>query len=770
MLKIFRKIKSSKKITQIGIFVAVFLLIPQITYASWESFLSFFGLLYKFGSNPIDGLLALLAVALLGFFGFLMNFAAGLLDVTIQYTLVDLGANIEGISAIKITWGIIRDLINMSFIFILLYIAIGTILNIGVNWKSTLVKVVVAAILINFSLFFTKIVIDASNVVALTFYNSFSGVSGSSMAANFTGPLKIQTLYGDFSTAVGEGSSKQLIAAGLLGSVFLLVTIFVFLAMTLLFLSRFVTIIFLLILSPIGFFGSVLPGLSGIGKQWRDTLMGQAIFAPVYMILTWMVLQIINDPGFKAPIGSKLSQAFSIDPSTNLQPVTGFMDLFMNYVIIIIFMMATLILSKKAASQGSDLGQKLVGGATALGAAGVGATGRRSLGWAARTADKKGWLQGADTAAAGRTVGSGLIHGKGWGRLEGFKTYGARATAGAVRGTASGSMDIRKGINAAGALAGFGNAASEMGFGNQLGDAGKGGYVAREQAKEKTRRERTEASDRAQNAQTVLNGVKAAQDPAFQAAQAAVRAGIATSAQKALVDTVEQMELAIAKTSTKEVETLVDNNKQLLRSQAFANRISVQQLEALNKTDKFSDQEKGALTSARFVDVNAITGTGGSVPSARSLEQIQGLSDSELEVIDSQTLTDRDFVGTLKQNQIDAVMKSNKFTTSQKDQITDTRKDVFIRSVTANPAILKNKNTSIKQIAGLPMTPRNPGEASLSTPSIIDQLTPSLLKRIAPELDAAKSQALKSEILGIAGIGNPTLQAWLSRPENADVL
>ncbi len=360
------------------------LAIPQVTHAqAFDAMKGFFQFLYSFGTNPIDGLLALLGTALQKIAAFFLWIVSGIFDSVLKFTVVDLSQNIAGISAITTTWGIIRDLINISFIFILLYIAIGTILNLsGVNWKGTLVKVIVAAILINFSLFFTRTAIDISNILALTFYNALTNNGAVTISSAFADRLNISTLYGSLSGAISNGASGELILAGVGGTILILVTTFVFLATTLLFVSRFVTLIFLLILSPVGFFGSVLPGLGSAASKWRSTLMGQLIFAPVFMILTWVTLQILNDPSFAAPTGATLNQAFA--PGTGGLPAGGstggFMQMFMNYAIATTFMIATLVISKSAASQGSALGQKLVGSVAGAAVGASGWAGRKSLG------------------------------------------------------------------------------------------------------------------------------------------------------------------------------------------------------------------------------------------------------------------------------------------------------------------------------------------------------------------------------------------------------
>src|SRR3989338_1077359 len=58
-------------------------------------------------------------------------------------------------------WTVVRDLSNIFFILILLYISIKTILGLGGHEvKKMIFHVIIMALLINFSMFFTKVVID----------------------------------------------------------------------------------------------------------------------------------------------------------------------------------------------------------------------------------------------------------------------------------------------------------------------------------------------------------------------------------------------------------------------------------------------------------------------------------------------------------------------------------------------------------------------------------------------------------------------------------
>lgn len=81
-------------------------------------------------------------------------------------------SSIYGDPFIAGAWVVVRDLSNIFFILILLYVGIKTVLNMGGHeTKSMITSVIIMALLINFSLFFTRIVIDSSNILALIFYN-----------------------------------------------------------------------------------------------------------------------------------------------------------------------------------------------------------------------------------------------------------------------------------------------------------------------------------------------------------------------------------------------------------------------------------------------------------------------------------------------------------------------------------------------------------------------------------------------------------------------
>jgi hypothetical protein len=720
-MEILRKIKKVN-IAKLILFVIVFTIFP-------------FAFNVANAANPCSGLTADLLCTMaelpMAFGAMLMGLGGVFFNFVLDYSVVNLAHNIDSITGINVSWRVIRDVMNMSFIFILVYVAIGTILGLEkVNWKKTLGAVVIAAVLINFSLFFTKVIIDSSNVLALTLHNQVVQCTGplptttanttnapgiSNCFMNSLGLTSFYDIDGN-NKVLGElaGSSvSKYFLISIMAFIFFSITAFVFIAAAVMFAVRYVIFIYLLILSPIAVLGQVVPGLGDQAKKWWGNLLDQAIFAPIFMLMVWVVLEVTKSLTNALPAGGKV---FADIVSPGEKPVV----LIMNFFIIIALMIGTLIISKgfsaKAGGWGSSLAGKLVGGTTAW-------AGRRTVGWGAnKFVNSKGVNEWASK--------KGILSG-GW---------AARAALRGGQKTAAGTYDFR--ATGAGTYLG-------------AGKAGVGGFADR---KEKGEKERVDASARARKAQDQIeieNGLRGSKLKASGAPLNPRQLALANA-------DIEKMELAVARMSGKEIETIVAGNKGLLTSMELANALSTQQLDALNKSDKFSEREKDAIKRTRFADANAITGAGGALPSLRSIQQIQGLTDTELEMISPETLADVDFIKNLKQSQVDSIMKSSKFTKSQQNKIREEKTSSFITSASIDPTIIKSKSTSAKQIAGLPITPTTPGTLSLSTPAFIDQLTPAIIRRIAPELDPEKSAALKAAIFSMAGAGNPTIRTWLS--------
>ena len=223
--------------------------------------------------------------------------AGGILNYSVKYTIIDMaqkfnagGAGIG--TAVNAAWTTVRDVANMSFIFILLYSSILLILGIksAADTRKLVVNMIIAALLINFSLFFTKVFIDFSNMVALVFYEAIAPGAAAPGATVLTAgisntlmrPLGLSSLLAlSENGLIGPG---QIVTLGIMGSVMLLIATFIFASIALILIIRYVILIFLLILSPLAFVSDVIPGAKNYFGMWKTALINQSFFPAIYFL------------------------------------------------------------------------------------------------------------------------------------------------------------------------------------------------------------------------------------------------------------------------------------------------------------------------------------------------------------------------------------------------------------------------------------------------------------------------------------------------------
>ncbi len=267
--------------------MGVFLFVPQTSYAidaidvAAKVANTFYGSL---GKALYEGLQTPLS--------WILSLAGQILDFTITLSLS--ATDLFNSPAVNIGWKAVRDIFNMFFIFSLIYISIKTILKSGGYKTSDALKnVIIGAVLINFSLYFTKIVIDISNVFAVWIYNGIQGLTpggGGGISRTIQDIFSFEKMFqtrevNDLSAFVAVFALIFLYAA----------SIKIFLEVSFLFITRTVMFVFLLILSPIGFVGEVFPKLASESERWKKDLTGQALVAPVFLLLLYITLLFVDN-------------------------------------------------------------------------------------------------------------------------------------------------------------------------------------------------------------------------------------------------------------------------------------------------------------------------------------------------------------------------------------------------------------------------------------------------------------------------------------------
>lgn len=369
--------------------------------------------------------------------GVLLAFSGWILNSSIEYFIVGMGEYLRSDTAmgkaIVESWTIIRDIINLTFVFGLIYLAFMTIAKADTGkLKHGIANILIGALLINFSIFFGKAIIDVANVTAIEIYEQMStiaapaaGGSGGQQTYNvgisgfFAGKLGIPTTINPIELLNSEAGTVDLgVKAGKFGfgfsifvSLIFLVTSFVFIAGGILIAIRFIVLALLLILSPIAFAFAFLPKIhtEEWSRMWWDRIVAQALFAPAYLLLLYIAMNVANVSTLGG--NSSVTEFFS----------GGAIGAFMNFVLIIGFLVGAIIVAKKMGAAGSSMAMKWGGKAT------FGATaflGRQSFGrlgnWAAENDRLK------DTASR-----------------KGVTGFMARRGLGAARVAQKGSYDVR---------------------------------------------------------------------------------------------------------------------------------------------------------------------------------------------------------------------------------------------------------------------------------------------------------------------------------------
>jgi len=294
-------------------------------------------------------------------FGFFLGIAGVILDKAVDYTIVGMGEHTEKIGMIEEGWKVFRDLSNIVIIFVLLVIGIATILRYqSYGAKALLGKLIIVALLINFSLFFTQVVIDSSNLISLQFYNKITVTEQDSngqdiirkVGERYMQAFGLTTIYDGtkiFEQDRLNGSNKfnEILLTTVLGSVMFLVATFAFLAGASLLIIRFVTLIFLMILAPLAFVGMILPALSKHSSKWLGALMRYAFFAPAYMVLTWFVIEVVNSNAFQGTIGLNNTSSFAAIAGG------GSAAIIFNFIVVIAFIIGSILIANEFGIRGS---------------------------------------------------------------------------------------------------------------------------------------------------------------------------------------------------------------------------------------------------------------------------------------------------------------------------------------------------------------------------------------------------------------------------------
>lgn len=315
--------------------------------------------------NPISCLLGTGSAFSIQLISLGVRLSGGIFDTIVKYTIEDQSL-ITGMGvSILPAWKIVRDLANIIIVFSLLYLGIKTILN-GNGFAETkvLISIIIAAVLINFSLVFTQTVFNVSNVIGsqigqqITFSGQSSAQTGTKSISEglvqMIRPDMILTSLLDFKKDGWDQLWTKVQGALFTGTAMLLLIV-VFLGASFLLIYRFMIFVVLMVTSPIGVTSKFIPWFEKMGESWWKALKTQAIVLPVFLLTLYISIL------FVAPLSSQLtgSALTSVSPGqvkgTVSESVAAELITFIfNYLLIIGFLLLPLIVPGKIGAAGSS--------------------------------------------------------------------------------------------------------------------------------------------------------------------------------------------------------------------------------------------------------------------------------------------------------------------------------------------------------------------------------------------------------------------------------
>ncbi|MBI2627146.1 MAG: oligosaccharide repeat unit polymerase [Parcubacteria group bacterium] len=193
-------------------------------------------------------------------------------------------------------WSIVRDFMNMFFILLLLVVAFSTIFDVKrYNAKTLLPKIIIAALLINFSLVIGQVIIDGFNFLADVFAKAIGnpGYKLSAVSQAFRiasadiNSNADQNFFVRIANAVVDAASIGFINLTI-GTIFLAIWALALILSALVIFIRLPFLWTLLVFAPFAFLAYAFPYLERYKKWWWDKFLYWNYFLPIYLFFMYI--------------------------------------------------------------------------------------------------------------------------------------------------------------------------------------------------------------------------------------------------------------------------------------------------------------------------------------------------------------------------------------------------------------------------------------------------------------------------------------------------
>ena len=198
-------------------------------------------------------------------------------------------------SAIYKAWSAFRNLANIGFVIMLLVVIFSQVTSIGIsnyNIKKILPKLIVTAILVNFSYLILGVLIDLSHIIGNGIGSAIRTIAGESMSAEASAQASsiVSKIAGMVTGAglIGGGVAIATTGPALILPVVLFVittvisVFFGFIMLTI----RQAAIIMVIVLAPLAMVLYALPNTAAVTKKYISTLKALLMLYPMFVLAT----------------------------------------------------------------------------------------------------------------------------------------------------------------------------------------------------------------------------------------------------------------------------------------------------------------------------------------------------------------------------------------------------------------------------------------------------------------------------------------------------
>ena len=198
-------------------------------------------------------------------------------------------------SAIYKAWSAFRNLANIGFVIMLLVVVFSQVTNLGIsnyNIKKILPKLIITAILVNFSYLILGVAIDLSHIIGNGIGSAIRTIAGDSMSAEASAQAsatisKIAGLVTGAGLGVAAATAVTTGPAIILSVVMFVVSaaisvFFGFIMLTI----RQAAIIMVIVLAPLAMVLYALPNTAAITKKYMSTLKALLMLYPMFILAT----------------------------------------------------------------------------------------------------------------------------------------------------------------------------------------------------------------------------------------------------------------------------------------------------------------------------------------------------------------------------------------------------------------------------------------------------------------------------------------------------